>query len=180
MGKGKFEIISLPPLAQIAPIYGILIEDYNGDGNLDVVLTGNDYGTEVSTGRYDAFNGLMLSGDGKGNFNPLTITQSGVFVPGDAKALVKLRDTHNNYLLAASQNNGLLKVFRARQPAQLLPLLPADEFAFIHLKNGQKRKQEFYYGSSFLSQSSRFMIAGEEVEKVEIGSANKLRLIKLH
>jgi hypothetical protein len=179
MGNGKFEIYPLPAQAQFAPVYGIVSDDYNNDGNLDVALTGNDYGTEVTTGRYDALNGLLLLGNGKGNFSPQTILQSGLFVPGDGKALVKLRDANNNYLLAASQNNGPLKVFKSKQPAQLLPLLPGDQFAIIHFKNGQKRKEEFYYGTSFLSQSSRFLKLGTEVNKVEINNANKLRTINL-
>ena len=40
-------------------------------------LAGNDFGTEVTNGRYDAMNGLVLSGDGKGNFIAQTILQSG-------------------------------------------------------------------------------------------------------
>jgi hypothetical protein len=72
-----------------------------------------------------------------------------------------------------------LKVFKGKQPAQLLPLLPGDQFAIIHFKDGQKRKEEFYYGTSFLSQSSRFLKLGTEVNKVEINNANKLRTINL-
>jgi hypothetical protein len=70
---------------------GIVVDDFDGDGNLDVALNGNDYGTEVSTGRYDAFNGLMLKGDGKGGFKPLSIMQSGIYIPGDGKGFVKLQ-----------------------------------------------------------------------------------------
>jgi hypothetical protein len=38
-----------------------------------LLATGNDYGTEPSVGRYDACNGLVLKGDGKGGFVPLSI-----------------------------------------------------------------------------------------------------------
>jgi len=47
------------------------------------------------------------------------------------------------------------------------------------LKNGLKRKEEFYYGVSFLSQSSRFVLVNHAVEKIELGSSNKLRTINL-
>jgi hypothetical protein len=40
--------------------------EYDGDGNDDLLLIGNDYSAEVINGRYDAFNGLMLKGNGKG------------------------------------------------------------------------------------------------------------------
>ena len=46
----------------------MVADDFDGDGNLDVVINANDYGTEVQSGRYDALNGLLLKGDGKGNF----------------------------------------------------------------------------------------------------------------
>ncbi len=52
-------------------VQAMSVEDYNGDGNLDVIINGNDYGTDLSYGRMDAFNGLYLKGDGKGGFEPL-------------------------------------------------------------------------------------------------------------
>ena len=55
-------MIPLPIEAQISELCGMSVDDFDGDGNLDVVMNGNDYGTELTTGRYDAFNGLMLKG----------------------------------------------------------------------------------------------------------------------
>jgi hypothetical protein len=80
-GNGKFTAIPLPIEAQMSELCGITVDDFDGDGNLDVVMNGNDYSTEVTTGRYDAFNGLMLKGDGKGGFKPLSIMQSGIYIP---------------------------------------------------------------------------------------------------
>ncbi len=61
-GKGKFEMIALPVMAQLSPLYGMVTGDYNNDGNLDVAISGNDYGTEVTNGRYDAMNWLIIDG----------------------------------------------------------------------------------------------------------------------
>lgn len=110
-GNGKFTALPLPPEAQWSVVNGMTVGDFNGDGFLDIALCGNDYGTEPSTGRYDAFNGLFLAGNGKCGFRPLSILQSGLYIPGNAKSLVRLRDPHNNTLLAASQNRGPLKLF---------------------------------------------------------------------
>jgi hypothetical protein len=110
-GNGKFSLIPLPVEAQFSRLKGMVSEDFNGDGNPDVAVIGNDWGTEVLTGRYDAFNGLILLGDGNGNFKPLTLGESGFFVPGNSRGIISLRDPSGNLLLAASQNRGPLKIF---------------------------------------------------------------------
>ena len=167
-GNGKFTMLPLPNLAQIAVINGMVVDDFDGDGNLDVMINGNDYGTEVSVGRYDALNGLMLKGDGKGNFTPQSILQSGFYIPTDGKALVKLQDNKGNYMLAASQNRGALKVFELKRKVKNIKLLPDDQNAIITYKNGIKEKKEFYYGSSFVSQSGRFLTVNDEVASIVI------------
>ena len=59
-GKGAFEQRSLPNEAQFFPVNGIQCMDLNKDGKLDLLLVGNDYSTEVETGRNDAGIGLAL------------------------------------------------------------------------------------------------------------------------
>ncbi len=167
-GNGKFMMIPLPLQAQISQLGGIVVDDFDGDGNLDVAISGNDYGTEVATGRYDAFNGLMLKGDGIGGFKPLTILQSGLYIPGDGKALVKLKGAKGSYLLAASQNRDVMKIFELKRPVQTVALQPLDMYAIIKYKNGKTSKQEFYYGTSFLSQSGRFLNVDKTMGSVTI------------
>jgi len=167
-GNGKFSIVPMPVQTQLSVINGMVTDDFDGDGNLDIVMNGNDYGTEPSVGRYDALNGLYLKGDGKGNFSAETILQSGIYIPGNGKALVKLRNTKGNCLLAAGQNRGPLKVFLLKQNLRIIPLEPLDVKALIRYKNGKSRVEEFYYGSSFLSQSGRFIQASDQVKAVEI------------
>ncbi len=179
-GNGKFTMIALPLLAQVSVLNGMIADDFDGDGNMDVLMSGNDYGTEVSVGRYDAFDGLLLKGDGKGNFQPLSILQSGIYIPGDGKALVKLTGSENKYLVAASQNKDALKLFALRKNTKIIKANPDDVYAIIHYKNGSIQKQEFYYGSSFLSQSSRFLTVSKNVVSVSItNNKNQTRSIDL-
>ncbi len=170
-GNGKFSLQPLPMQAQFSMLCGMVVDDFNGDGNPDVVINGNDYGTDVSTGRYDALNGLFMKGDGKGNFEPQTILQSGIYIPGNGKALIKLRSKSGNCLLAAAQNRGPLKIFKAKCSVHFIPLQPNDISATIQYKNGKTQKQECYYGSSFLSQSARFINADANVSSVTITDA---------
>jgi hypothetical protein len=166
-GNGKFSFHPLPQAAQYSMVNGMIADDFDGDGNLDVLLTGNDYGTEPVVGRYDALNGLFLKGDGKGNFTPLSILQSGIYIPGNGKALAELKGADGQTLVAASQNRGYLKVFALRKSQPLIPVSgPATDF-MIGLRNGQKRRQELYYGSSFQSQSGRYLRRTEQVTGIE-------------
>jgi hypothetical protein len=167
-GNGKFTMIPLPLKAQMSPINGMISDDFDGDGNLDVLMTANDYGTDIAVGRYDAMNGLLLKGDGKGNFEPQSILQSGIYIPGNGKALVKLEGASGQYLVAASQNKGALKLFQLRKNERNIKVSPDDVSAMIHYKNGNIQKQEFYYGTSFLSQSSRFLTVEDNMSSITI------------
>ena len=167
-GNGKFDAKPLPMEAQVSVLNGILVDDFTGDGNLDLVINGNDFGTEVSVGRYDALNGLVLQGDGKGNFKSLSILESGIFIPGNGKAIVKLQNSKGNYLLAASQNRGALKVYALKAKSKNIPVNSDDVNAMIKLKNGKIQKREISYGSSFLSQSGRFLTVDENVISVSV------------
>ncbi|MET4081407.1 hypothetical protein ABIB40_001353 [Pedobacter sp. UYP30] len=182
LGNGKFSITPLPKQAQFSMLNGMVTGDFDGDGNLDVVMNGNDYGTDVSTGRYDALNGLMLKGDGKGNFKPESILQSGIYLPGNGKALVGFQGSKGQYMLAASQNKGDVKIFQLKHKVNIIPVTPFDVKAMIKYKNGSIAKQEFYYGSSFLSQSGRYLQIGDNVVSVEITNSKdtvrKLNIMK--
>lgn len=165
-------------MAQLSAVNGMTTDDFDGDGNLDIVMNTNDYGSEVTTGRYDALNGLVLKGDGKGNFIPQSILESGIFIPGNGKALIKLRSKNNKYLLAAAQNRAPLKVYALKKDIINIPLQPYEVSAEIVYRNGKKQRAECYYGSSFLSQSARFLSIDKNVASVII-SDNKGKARKL-
>jgi enediyne biosynthesis protein E4 len=161
MGDGTFEVQALPIEAQIAPVNGLVSQDVNDDGFLDVVLIGNDYGNEIFTGRLDAQIGLVLLGDGNGNFKSLDSSKSGFVVPGDGKALIKLSSATGSPLLIASQNRGRLEVFRHKTTTDgFKSFSPSPETMaiLIELENGKKERIETSYGAGFLSQSSRSFV----------------------
>ncbi|ASV28874.1 VCBS repeat-containing protein [Maribacter cobaltidurans] len=112
LGNGTFKFKELPWEAQMAPIKSIAVTDYNNDGNDDVLLVGNDYGNEVFIGKYDASNGVLLEGDGKGNFTVVDIQKSGFITQGDTKDITIVKNTNGeNPYIIVSQNRGPLKVF---------------------------------------------------------------------
>jgi hypothetical protein len=145
-------------MAQVSPVNGITTGDLNGDGNLDVVMIGNDYGNEVFSGRYDAGTGLVLLGRGTGEFDVLPSCKSGFKVDGDAKALVRLKSAGNRELLVATQNLDSLRIFTdSSDPLKQRFFQPSsfDSWAMLEHNDGKKERVEFYYGSGYLSQSTR-------------------------
>ncbi|RXP64588.1 hypothetical protein EC396_01040 [Lutibacter sp. HS1-25] len=103
----KFEIHQLPVQAQLSSVNQILVEDYNNDGNLDFVIAGNLYESEIETPRNDAGFGYYLQGNGNGTFNPIPPTKSGFYVSGDVKDMAKINIQNNEYIISAKNNDYL-------------------------------------------------------------------------
>ncbi len=167
LGNGHFRMHPLPPLAQMAPVYGILPKDLNGDGLLDLLLVGNDFGMEVQEGPADALMGLVLQNKGNGEFSPLPLEESEFFVPGDAKSLVTLQLGQEKSLIIASQNKDSLRVFEKSHEPEMkhVPLQNDEVKCRLYLDDTTFRLEEFYWGSSFHSQSSRYVNIGSEIRE---------------
>jgi hypothetical protein len=112
-GNGKFELIPLPSLAQIAPISAIAIEDLDGNGSPDLLVDGNLYVAEVETGRADGGKGCILLNDGHGNFKALYPYESGFLLSGDVKDIqpIKLGSGESKAWLVAA-NDSHLRLFK--------------------------------------------------------------------
>ncbi len=111
LGDGTFAVLPLPNRAQLAPINGIETMDVNQDGNLDVLLVGNNYSGEASIGNHDAGIGLCLLGDGKGDFRSVTTAKSGFFVDGDAKDIKTVSRKNGESLILVGINSSFMKTF---------------------------------------------------------------------
>lgn len=112
-GKGKLEFHPLPNEAQIAPVNGIICQDLDEDGYEDIIIAGNNFDAEVETPRYDAGTGLVLKGDGKGNFHPVLARESGFFTPWNVKNIKSIKLSNgSDHLILVAVNNGTLKAFR--------------------------------------------------------------------
>jgi hypothetical protein len=110
-GDGSFTLVPLPREAQMAPVYGMLAGDFDGNGTLDLLLAGNFDGVKPEIGRMSASYGLFLRGDGKGGFMALRTAESGFLVPGQARDIGRLR-TRAGVRYVVTRNNDRPLVFR--------------------------------------------------------------------
>jgi len=114
LGNGKFKMHELPFDAQVAPINDLVIKDVNDDGAFDIICIGNDFGNETFIGRLDGLNGLILKGDGRGNFNTMSLANSGFVAPGDAKSIAQVKSAIGNPFYVVTQNRDSLLIFQKK------------------------------------------------------------------
>ncbi len=99
-----FRLEALPMEAQVSPVFGIAVDDLNGDGKQDIWLGGNFYGLKPEVGRHDSSHGVLLTGDGGGGFSFVKNSESGIFVKGEVRDAAVFA-TKNTKLLLVARND---------------------------------------------------------------------------
>jgi enediyne biosynthesis protein E4 len=165
---GRFEAQPLPVEAQVAPAFGIGVADFDGDGSEDVFLSQNFFGTRTETSRYDAGRGLLLRGDGRGNFIAVSGQQSGLMIYGEQRgAAVGDYDRDGRTDLVVTQAGAETKLFRNEtgRPGLRVRLLgppenPQGIGAVVRLKFAEEfgPAREVHAGSGYWSQDSAVQV----------------------
>ena len=107
---GRFVQHDLPPEAQVAPVFAVVLEDYNGDGKSDLLLLGNDQGMEVETASMDASNGTLLINRGGGKWEYIPNRLHGLWAHGEIRSAAVLK-SGSEKLLVLGTNNGPLSIW---------------------------------------------------------------------
>jgi hypothetical protein len=163
---GTYRFEPLPRLAQISPLQGLVAGDFDGDGHADIYAVQNSYAPIPYVGRFDGGLSQLLRGDGRGHFTPVPVAESGLLVPGDAKALAVLdldQDGWPDFLV--SRNNNTTLAFRnngmaGRHSLRILLRGPAGNPTAVgaritvELTDGSSQTSEVYAGSGYYSQST--------------------------
>ncbi|ASV30583.1 VCBS repeat-containing protein [Maribacter cobaltidurans] len=110
-GNGEFSIKILPPQVQFSCICGIACADVNRDGNLDLIMAGNNFEFKPQFSRLDANYGNVLLGDGKLGFEWQNYDKSGLFIRNEVKHLKILKDKSGNQFIVAAINNAAPKIY---------------------------------------------------------------------
>ncbi|MEO1262769.1 MAG: FG-GAP-like repeat-containing protein, partial [Bacteroidota bacterium] len=110
-GNGTFKKMDLPKEVQLAPVRDIFLHDFDRDGNLDALISGNDCSAEKNGGWHDASNGLYLAGNGDGTFSAVPTSKSGFYVPGDGREIIKWSNKKGEEIILVGQNNDAILNF---------------------------------------------------------------------
>jgi enediyne biosynthesis protein E4 len=163
-----FEPRPLPIEAQFAPAFGISVADFNGDGNEDVFLAQNFFGVDAETSRHDAGIGLILLGDGRGNFRPLSPREAGFSIYGEQRgSAVADFDGDGRVDLVVAQYNGATRLLRnaSGRPGVRITLLgstanPEAIGASVRLQFGEQfgPLRELRAGSGYWSQDAAMQV----------------------
>ena len=103
-GNKGFLLHKLPLEAQYAPIYGITSIDANHDGKKDLLLCGDNTWTRIKFGRYTANHGVLLLGDGKGNFSYVPQFKSGLKIRGNVRSVAAVKDKDKVQIVVGINN----------------------------------------------------------------------------
>lgn len=110
-GNGNFTVKKLPSQVQLSCICGILCTDINADGNLDLILGGNNFEFKPQYSRLDANYGNLLLGNGKLDFEWQNYTKSGLFIKGEIKHLASFKDSNGKTFVITAINDNTPKIY---------------------------------------------------------------------
>ena len=114
-GKGNFTMEALPIMAQLSPVFGVLVTDLNGDGNKDIFLGGNFFGLKPQTGRFDASYGTSLLRNAQHRLSYAKPKETGLFIKGEVRDIATIKMADGKEYIIVAVNNDILHLFRKQQ-----------------------------------------------------------------
>jgi hypothetical protein len=175
-----FEAEELPLEAQLSPAFGIVAADFDGDGNQDLFISQNFFGSQPEVARLDAGRGLLLQNTGQGKFRPVSASESGIYIYGEQRgAAAGDIDNDGRIDLLVGQNGAATQLFHNEQskPCLRVTLRLGDGNhsavgASVRARGGNTIGPaiEVHAGSGYWSQDSStiFMAAAAALEELEI------------
>jgi len=109
-GGGRFTIKALPTEAQLSPVYGIAVDDFDGDGAMDILAAGNFDYSKPEVGSYLASYGVFLKGDNNLDFKALRSDVGGFHLKGQVRDMAIVKQPNRGRLVIL-RNNDYAKEF---------------------------------------------------------------------
>ncbi len=112
LGSDRFALVPLPKAAQISSVNGIVVNDFTGDGKIDILVAGNNYAYRSQFGNSDSSVGLLLSRNTNGQFEEVPLSATGLWLRGDVRNVRPLKRTIGGQLFITTRNNSSLSIKR--------------------------------------------------------------------
>ncbi|MDI9365202.1 MAG: VCBS repeat-containing protein [Flavobacterium sp.] len=116
-GNGKFTVKPLPMQVQLSSVNAILPIDVNNDGMIDLVMGGNRFDFLPQFSRIDASYGHVLLNKGKGNFEWVNNTKTGISINGQMRDIQAINTKKGKQILVL-QNNETPLLYKPVKPMQ--------------------------------------------------------------
>lgn len=177
-GDQGFSVAELPRLAQISPSYGVAADDFDADGNVDILMVGNFFHAQPETGYMGGGLGWLLRGKGGQQFETVWPNRSGVLISGDANGLaIADYDNDGDQDAVVAVNNADYQLLENRSPGSdaltvTIKGAPENELAVGALitlvGDDYRRSIERHAGGGYLGQSSikAIVISATELERI--------------
>ncbi len=102
--NGVFQAKKLPLQSNFFPVFAITTGDFDGDGKKDILLAGNTDHARIKVGKIDAGYGMLLKGDGKGNFDYVPQLSSGLSVKGCVRDIITINGKDAKHVMFMLNN----------------------------------------------------------------------------
>jgi enediyne biosynthesis protein E4 len=178
-GNKKFIAKDLPKEAQMSPIFGIVPDDFNQDGNVDLLFQGNNYGVELGMGRMDAGLGGLLINKGNLNLEFQSPLLSGFIADGEYRSLTTLfRKGKPN--MVSTQVDGPLEIYALSSGEYKTFVFPKNAINVTFYDQSDKiiYLQENYLSDGYKSQSSLVKRCPQNTTKAKFRMSDKSEIIK--
>lgn len=171
-GNGVFEAQHLPTLVQSAPSFGVVATDFDGDGNNDIFIAQNFSTGNDDVGLLAGGLGVVLLGDGKGNFDQQWPCESGIAIQGSAKGVamadfnedfrpdlvVGITRERPKFYYNRSKENGFFGLMLKSPKTKNTAAIGAR--VEVVFDDGSRQYKEVCVGGGYMSQSTNNMYFG--------------------
>ncbi|WP_224999323.1 VCBS repeat-containing protein [Cesiribacter sp. SM1] len=110
-GDGTYTVQPLPDEVQYSPVRSVLVDDFDGDGTIDLLLSGNFDGTKPEEGRYDANTGIVVKVAPDRSFQVLKQQQTGLDVKGVVSQSAILKTASGKKRVIFARNNETVQLY---------------------------------------------------------------------